>query len=386
MEADIIPLIVGLLVFISSLISLKAGLSVAIIEIISGVVAGAFGLTAEEWMMYLAGFGGIVLTFLAGAEVDTGLMKAKFKESFLIGLFSFLTPFAGGFLCAYYIAGWTLYASLITGIALSETSLAVVYSVLVETNLSNSDIGRMLMASTFITNTWTAVALSILFAKPTLYAAVFVLVSIAVIFIATKFSHHVFDNPRLKNKVIEPEIKYIFLLLLVFMYFARLGAGHAILPAFVLGLFMSKHFIETSETRAVKNRLRTVAFAVITPIFFIVAGLKVSLPVVISSLGLFILLFAVKQFTKFAGVYFLAKRFIPGGSMYTTLLMSTGLTFGLIAIVFGLSSGFINQVQYSVLAGVLTISAVIPTLVAQRWFMPVHSEDIMDMDRGNEKK
>jgi len=386
MEADIIPLIVGLLVFISSLISLKAGLSVAIIEIISGVIAGAFGLTAEEWMMYLAGFGGIVLTFLAGAEVDTALMKAKFKESFLIGLFSFSIPFAGGFLCAYYIAGWTLYASLITGIALSETSLAVVYSVLVETNLSNSDIGRMLMASTFITNTWTAVALSILFAKPTLYAAVFVLVSIAVIFIATKFSHHVFDNPRLKNKVIEPEIKYIFLLLLVFMYFARLGAGHAILPAFVLGLFMSKHFIETSETRAVKNRLRTVTFAVITPIFFIVAGLKVSLPVVISSLGLFILLFAVKQLTKFAGVYFLAKRFIPGGSMYTTLLMSTGLTFGLIAIVFGLSSGFINQVQYSVLAGVLTISAVIPTLVAQRWFMPVHSEDIMDMGRGNGKK
>lgn len=386
MEADIIPLIVGLLVFISSLISLKAGLSVAIIEIISGVVAGAFGLTAEEWMMYLAGFGGIVLTFLAGAEVDTGLMKAKFKESFLIGLFSFLTPFAGGFLCAYYIAGWTLYASLITGIALSETSLAIVYSVLVETNLSNSDIGRMLMASTFITNTWTAVALSILFAKPTLYTVIFVLVSIAVIFIATKFSHHVFDNPRVKNKVIEPEIKYIFLLLLVFMYFAGLGAGHAILPAFVLGLFMSKHFIETSETRAVKNRLRTVAFAVITPIFFIVAGLKVSLPVVISSLGLFILLFTVKQFTKFAGVYFLAKRFIPGGSMYTTLLMSTGLTFGLIAIVFGLSSGFINQVQYSVLAGVLTISAVIPTLVAQRWFMPIHSEDIMDMDRGNGKK
>jgi len=133
MEADIIPLIVGLLVFISSLISLKAGLSVAIIEIISGVIAGAFGLTAEEWMMYLAGFGGIVLTFLAGAEVDTALMKAKFKESFLIGLFSFSIPFAGGFLCAYYIAGWTLYASLITGIALSETSLAVVYSVLVET-------------------------------------------------------------------------------------------------------------------------------------------------------------------------------------------------------------------------------------------------------------
>src|SRR4030066_703607 len=147
MKADIIPLIVGLLIFLSCIISLKVGISVAVIEIVLGLIAGNIGLQTEEWMLYFAGFGGIVLTFLAGAEVDTALMKAKFKESFLIGLFSFSIPFAGGFLCAYYIAGWTLYASLITGIALSETSLAVVYSVLVETNLSNSDIGRMLMAS-----------------------------------------------------------------------------------------------------------------------------------------------------------------------------------------------------------------------------------------------
>lgn len=373
---DNIPLIVGLIVFASSLISLRVGLSVTIIEIILGTLAGALGLKTEEWMMYLAGFGGIVLTFLAGAEIDTRLMRERLKESLLIGSFSFLTPFIGGFLFTYYLAGWDLPASLITGVALSETSLAVVYSVLVETKLPNPAIGKMIMAATFITNTGTALALSILFIKPTLYTLAFIIVSIIVIFLAVRFSHKVFDNPNLKNKVIEPEIKYIFFLLLVFMYFANLGQGHAVLPAFILGLLMSGHFAETSETKAVKSRLRTVAFAIITPSFFIVAGLKVSFPVIISSFGLFISLFAVKQVTKFAGVYFLAKKHIPGGGIYSTLLMSTGLTFGLIALVFGLNSGFIDQEKYSVLTGVLIASAVIPTFIAQKWFIPVHSEDI----------
>lgn len=374
---DNVPLIVGLIVFASSLISLRVGLSVTIIEIILGTVAGALGLKTEEWMMYLAGFGGIVLTFLAGAEIDTKLMRERLKESLLIGSFSFLTPFVGGFLFAYYLAGWDLPASLITGIALSETSLAVVYSVLVETKMPNPAIGKMIMAATFITNTGTALALSILFVKPTLYTLAFILISIVVIFLAVRFSHKVFDNPKLKNKVIEPEIKYIFFLLLAFIYFADLGQGHAVLPAFILGLLMSGHFAETSETKAVKSRLRTVAFAIITPCFFIVAGLKVSFPVIISSFGLFISLFAVKQLTKFAGVYFFAKRYIPdGGGIYSTLLMSTGLTFGLIALVFGLNSGFIDQEKYSVLTGVLIASAVIPTFIAQKWFLPVHSEDI----------
>ena len=106
--------------------------------------------------------------------------------------------------------------------------------------------------------------------------------------------------------------------------------------------------------------------------------MKVSLPFILSAFGLFAALFVVKQLSKFTGVYFLAKRYIPNGGMYTTLLMSTGLTFGLIAIVFGLHSGFIDQAQYSVLTGVLIASAVIPTFIATKWFMPVHTEDLVD--------
>jgi Kef-type K+ transport system membrane component KefB len=379
MMPELSALIVGVVVFVSSFLSLELGLSVAIIEILLGAGLGALGIKAEGWMSYLAGFGGILLTYLAGTEIDLRLLKRKFKPSFLIGFFSFLAPFAAALAFAFFVGRWTLQASLIAGIALSTTSLAVVYSVLVETGLAGSALGKLLMAATFITDMGTALALSVLFVKPTWYTAAFYAVSIAVIWLATRFSHLVFDHSKLRNKVIEPELKYVFVLLLVFMYFARLGEGHAVLPAFVLGLMMSRHFEEGSQTRIVRNRLRTVAYAIITPMFFIVGGLRISLPLILTGFGLFAAFFAVKIAAKFLGVYFLARHYLPRGSMYTTLLMSTGLTFGTIASVFGLNAGLIDQVQYSLLVGVVIASAVIPTFIAQKWFMPRHSEDLVEI-------
>ena len=372
---------VGVIVFLASLISLKLGLSVAIIEIVLGTLAGGtLNIEPAEWMVYLGNFGGIVLTFLAGTEIDTHLMREKFKESVLIGIFSFLVPFVGIAAYAYLMGGWSGRASLIAGVALSTTSLAVVYSVLVEMGLSKTQLGKLLMAATFVTDMGTAIALSILFIQPTLYTWLFIIVSLVVLVFASRFSHVIFDNPRLKNKVIEPEIKYIFLLLLALMSFAKLGEGHAVLPAFVLGLLMSRHFSETSVTRLVRDRLRTVAYALITPIFFIVGGLRISIPMIVSAFSLFAVFFVLKMVTKFLGVYFLAKRYAPQGHIYTTLLMSTGLTFGTISSVFGLNAGIIDRVQYSVLVGVVVASAVLPTFVAQRWFSPVHSEDIVELE------
>jgi Kef-type K+ transport system membrane component KefB len=385
MSTDITPLVVGCLILISSLFSLRLGLSVAILEIIAGAVAGNWGMVPQDWMLYLANFGGVLLTFLAGTEIDTRLFKEKFAASFGIGTLSFIIPFIGVFLFALFFIGWNYNAALIAGVALSTTSLAVVYSVLVETGLSKTNVGKILMAATFVTDMGTALALSILFVKPTFYTMVFIVASLVIIFVADRFSSRFFENPKYRNRVIEPEIKYIFILLLAFMYFAKLGEGHAVLPAFVLGLLMSRHFSDTSKTKEVRNRLRTVAYAVITPLFFIVGGLRVSFPMIASLFGIFLALFALKISTKFLGVYFLAKRYIPGGSMYTTLLMSTGLTFGTISALYGLNAGLIDKAQYSILVGVVVASAVIPTFVAQKWFLPVHSEDIVDIKNGDDK-
>jgi Kef-type K+ transport system membrane component KefB len=291
MHADAIPLFTGLIIFISSIISLRLGISVAIVEILLGSVAGNFGLHTEEWMQYLAGFGGIVLTFLAGTEIDVKMMKENLKSSLLIGGFSFLLPFVLVAFVAFYFLHWGVQAALIAGIALSTTSLAVVYSVLIESGLSDTRIGKLLMSSTFITDMGTALALSVIFVKPTLFTLLFYVVSIAIIVFASRFSHILFNHSRFKNKVVESEIKYVFLLLLTLIFFAHLGQGHAVLPAFVLGLFMSKYFGKQSEHHLVIQRLRTVAYAIITPVFFIVGGLRISFPLIGASLGLFLLLF-----------------------------------------------------------------------------------------------
>jgi len=377
-NSEYIPLIVGSLILISSLISFRIGISVAIIEILLGAIAGNSGLGTEGWMIYLANFGGIILTYLAGTEIDTKMMRDNFKESFLIGFFSFLMPFLGTIIYTYFISDWTLQASLIAGVALSTTSLAVVYSVLVETGLSKTVIGKKIMSATFITDMGTALALSIMFIKPTFYTLLFVLVSAGLIFLVYKYALMILRNPRWANKIIEPEIKFIFFVLLAFIYFAKLGEGHAVLPAFVLGLIMSKHFKEHRKTVIVRDKFRTVAYAFVTPVFFIVGGMKISLPLILSAIGIFIILFAVKMITKFFGVYFFAKKYMPDGKIYTTLLMSTGLTFGTISSLYGLQAGLIDQVQYSVLVGVVVASAVIPTFIAQKWFMPHHTEDLTE--------
>jgi Kef-type K+ transport system membrane component KefB len=378
MHADWAPLVVGALVFLASLISLRLALSVAIIELLLGAVAGNCGLHTTEWMQYLATFGGIILTFLAGTEVDARVMKESFKECFLIGGLSFFAPFALVTLVSHFFLHWEIRPALIAGIALSTTSLAVVYSVLVESGLSETKIGKLLMSSTFITDMGTVVALSAIFIKPTWFTLLFYGVSIAVIVVATLFSHHLFNHSAFKNKVVESEIKYLFLLLLTLVFFANLGQGHAVLPAFVLGLCMSRYFSKQSDHHVVIKRLRTVAYALVTPLFFIVGGMRISLPMIAAGFGLFSLLFALKIAAKFAGVYFLAKKFIPHGSMYTTLLMSTGLTFGTISSLFGLQAGIINHAQYSLLVGVVVASAVVPTFIAQKWFMPKEDEDLLE--------
>jgi Kef-type K+ transport system membrane component KefB len=234
------------------------------------------------------------------------------------------------------------------------------------------------MSATFVTDMGTALALSVLFIKPTLYTLLFVAVSTGLIILLYRYALTVLRNPRWADKVIEPEIKFIFLVLLAFIYFAKLGDGHAVLPAFILGLLMSKHFKEQRKTVAVRNKMRTVAYAIVTPLFFIVGGMNISFPLILSAFGLFVILFAVKIIMKFAGVWFFAKKYIPKGTMYTTLLMSTGLTFGTISSMYGYQAGLINQVQYSILIGVVVASAVIPTFIAQKWFMPHHTEDITE--------
>lgn len=356
----------GLLIFLATIISVEVGISVALIEILLGVFAGnALGITTTPWIDYLAGFGSIVLTFLAGAEVDTDVLRDQVRASLLIGGLSFLLPFLGAWGFALWVLRWAPDAAKIAGVALSTTSLAVVYAVLVETGLTDTPLGKLIMASTFITDFGTAAALSILFVKPTPWIVVFLAVSAAIVLLMPRLQPWFFR--RYGSRVIEPEIKGAFAALLVLMYVGRLSGSHAVLPAFVLGLAVSRIF---AAHRAEQRRFRIVAFAMLTPFFFIKAGMNVGLAAVYSNLGVLGLLFGVKMAAKFVGVLPVARRYVPADAMYTTLLMSTGLTFGTIASLYGLQAGILSETQFSLLVTTVIMTAVIPTIIAQRWFGP----------------
>lgn len=368
LDDQYIALVIGLLIFVGSLISVETGISVALIEITLGVIGGNFlKLSSTPWLTFIAGFGGILLTFLAGAEVDVVILREKGKESLLIGGFSFFGPFLGAFAYCYWISHWSLNASLIAGIALSTTSLAVVYAVLVETGLTNYEIGKIIMASCFITDLGTALALSLIFAEFNVFTLVFAGASIFVIFFMPKISPPIFK--RYGERVIEPEIKFLFFILFLFIYVSKIGSSHAILPAFVGGLVLSNHF---SKNRLLQRKLRIVAFAMITPFFFINGGINISLEMLYHNFTLFVILFGVKQVTKIVGIYPFARRYLKKEAMFTTLLMSTGLTMGTISSMYGYTSGIINRAQFSILVAVVVASAVIPTFIAQKWFYPSH--------------
>jgi Kef-type K+ transport system membrane component KefB len=358
--------ILAAVVFLASMLSVELGITVALLELTLGVVVGnLFHLSGAEWLDFVAKFASIVLTFLAGMEVDPVYMRNRAKATAAIGVASFAGPFVVASLVSYVLLGWTLKASLISGTALSTTSLAVVYAVLVERGLTATNVGKLLMSATFVTDLCTALALSAIFIKPNVWFPVFLVVSVLLIVALPRIAPPFFR--RYGDRVIEPEIKLVFAVLFLLMVLADASHGHAVLPAFVLGLVMSRHYRLHREEQ---QRLRVVAFAFLTPFFFIKGGLNVSLGAVFRNLGVLCALLLAKMAPKIAFVYPLARRAIPRHATFTTLLMSTGLTFGTIASTYGLTAGIIDTTQFSLLITVVVLSAVVPTVIAERLFLP----------------
>jgi Kef-type K+ transport system membrane component KefB len=333
------------------------------------VVGNAFSIDIPAWLSFIGSFAGIVLTFLAGAEVDVPQFKREWRASLSIGLVSFAGPFAVVGLLCYYGLDWTRRQSEIGGLALSTTSLAVVYAVLVETGLSRELVGKRLMSATFVTDIATVAGLTILFIKPTIWIVPFVAASAALIIGLPRMAPWFFG--RYGDRVIEPEIKLVFACLFGLMWLGSRANSQAALPAFILGLVMSGHYV---QHRREQERMRVVAFAFLTPFFFLKGGMNVSASALWANLGILALLFAGKMVPKLLAVYPLARRYTAPHAVFTTLLMSTGLTFGTITSLYGLNAGIIDRTQFSLLISVVVLSAIVPTVIAQRFYSPSSAE------------
>ena len=356
------------LALISSLISIRLALSVALVEIMVGALGGnLIGLPLTPWVNYLGGFGAILLTFLAGAEVDMGVVRRNVGVSVGVGVVSFLLPYLGCLLAARYLLGWPWPQAQIAGISLSTTSVAVVYAVMVETGLNKTELGKIILAACFITDLGTVLALGIVFASFTAWLLAFAAVTIVVAWLLPRFAPWFFA--KVGRRVSEPEIKLLLLALFALGGFATAVGSEAVLPAYIIGMVLAPAFQHDPE---LPHRMRVIAFTVLTPFYFLKAGSLVEAKVLVSGAALILLFLGLKMATKFIGILPLMQyyRFGSREGMYTTLLMSTGLTFGSISALFGLTHNIIDQQQYTSLLTAVIASAVVPTVIAQKWFLP----------------
>ncbi|HKC30613.1 MAG TPA: cation:proton antiporter [Burkholderiales bacterium] len=374
------------LALIATLVSIWLRVATALSEIVVGTIAqlliGALVGTAvlggdQGWIKFLSGTGAIVLTFLAGAELDPEVFRRKWKEATAVGLISFFAPFFGCAAAARWLLGWGVEASWLAGIAMSTTSVAVVYAVMLEFGFNVTDYGKTVLAACFITDLGTVVALGLIFAPFTLKTMLFVAVLAALAFIMPWFTPRFFR--RYGGRPSEVEAKYLLLCLFGLGALAAWADSEPVLPAYLIGMVLAG---TVGKDHALVRRLRTLTFGLLTPFYFIRAGSFVSVPALIAAPAAFLLLLVVKILTKIAGVYPVTQGFRSPRKegIYTTLLMSTGLTFGTISALFGLSHQIVDQAQYSALVAAVIASAVVPTLIANAWFMPRHLLKVEELD------
>jgi Kef-type K+ transport system membrane component KefB len=371
----------------SAILAYHLKISTALVEILAGVAAGYIAETVwgtkfpgsnENWLIFLASSGAILLTFLAGSELEPQVIRAKWKEVLVVGTIGFLAPFLGCSAIARYLLGWDPHASLLAGVALSTTSMAVVYAVMLETGFNRTEFGKGILGACFINDLGTVVALGLIFAPFTYKTVVFLAVGTLVLITLPYLTRHLTRQYGYRTSAIRA--KWIILVLFGLGALAIWSGSEAVLPAYLIGMVLAG---SEALDHAWIRRIRTLTIGFLTPFYFIRAGSIVSLPAIYTAPLVFLLLFGAKVGAKIFGLYPAVRMFRrhPGESWYYTLLMSTGLTFGTISALYGFTHDIINRSQYSFLVGVVIASAVLPTLLANFAFLPVHL-----LPRGVEKE
>jgi glutathione-regulated potassium-efflux system ancillary protein KefC len=366
------------LALVATLVSIWLRIATAMSEIIVGTVAqlligaviGASALgTDQTWIKFLASTGAVILTFLAGAELDPEVMRREWKQATIVGLVAFAAPFLGCAAVARYLIGWSPDASWLTGIALSTTSVAVVYAVMLEFGLNRTDYGKVVLAACFVNDLATVLMLGFKFSPFGQKTFIFAGVSAVAFFILPWLVPRFFA--RYGGRPSELEAKLLLLAMFGLGALALWAGSEPVLPAYLLGMILAG---TVGKDHSLVRRLRTLTFGLLTPFYFIRAGSFVSVSALASGFGVLCLLLGAKMITKFVGVYPVTRVFKAPKkeAMYTTLLMSTGLTFGSISALFGLTHGIIDQRQYSYVIAAVIGSAIVPTLIANAFFLPRH--------------
>lgn len=363
----------------SGFLAIRLKMPAALVEIVVGMLAGnLIALRTNAWIDFVAGFGSILLTFLAGAEIDPAVLRRQLLPSSVLGAASFGTPFLAAMAYAYFVGHWAPDAAKIAGIAMSTTSVAVVYAVMIESGLAGRDFGQLILAACFFTDLGTVAALGLLFADYNVWlAGLTAAIAVCVVLVPKILPGAI---ARTGRYVSEPALRVLFAVIFLLAALATYARSEGVLPAYFLGLACAGMMTAMPD---VKRRLQTMTMALLAPFYFLKAGTYVEFGAAISNIVLIATLFFVKVGAKFLGVLPAARilfRFSASNASYLTLMMATGLTFGTISSLYGLTHHYINQSQYTALVTVVILTAIVPTTIAQALFKPVEEPEEMEAE------
>jgi len=359
-------IVIPLLIVISGFVCLEFFIPIAIGEFIAGIVGELiFGVSRTPWLEFLSELGLISLMFLAGFEIDLPTLRRNKYRSVVVGGISFFTPFALIYLLCTFL-GISFVSSVLMGIALSTTSLAIVFPILREKGLLEEESGQLFLASAMVVDVISMLMISLVFYHFSIMSILILVLVILALFFIKKMVFPIFE--RYKGNRSEFELKFLLLIILAFAFLSQ-GAGmHEAVISFILGILFSDI---DPEHEVIIDKLNSVVFSLLAPVFFFQAGTMIQIGKInFYVAGLFIIFLSLSVIGKFAGTYLPLRLFSSKIPEYAGIIFNYRLSFGLITAIYGFKKGRINSEMLNVILLCILCSSLLATYFEKRRFNP----------------
>jgi glutathione-regulated potassium-efflux system ancillary protein KefC len=321
------------------------------------------------WIVFLAGSGSLLLTFLAGTELDPTVLRATWREAVLVGFVGCAVPLVGVAAVAHFLLGWRMESSWVAAVALSTGSVSVVYTIMTEMGLSHTGLGQGLLATSYVNNLFSAIALAAILTPFTVRTAILLAACVVAGLLAPSVSSRVLG--RLRSRAAQPDVRYLLFLLFGLGGLSVWAGSELVLPAYVMGMALSGL---VGRNSTLIRHLRVMTFSILTPFYFLRAGTQVHIPALAAVPWLFVALLGAKLLSKLVGVLPALRVFDYSRreGTYCGLMLSTGLMLGTVIATSGLNRGLVDATQYSHIVAAVIASAVVPVTIANTFFAPRH--------------
>lgn len=374
-------LLILFVAWVGGLVANRIGYPSILGELLAGMVFGpaVFGLIeATEGILILAEVGVILMMFYIGMEIDYQELKKASWGGLLAAIGGFITPFALGYYTIIYFTGDTK-AALFVAIAMGVTSLATKSRILVDLKILDTKIAHVLMAGALISDTLALIIfagiISMADAEQIAGSAIIeVTIRVLIFFLVTGLIG-IYLMPALGEKLKKSttfhkrSFNFTLLLFIIFIFaaLAELAGLHAILGAFLAGLFVKDYFFTPKDFKALHQIFYDMSIGFLAPIFFVTAGFQVDFGVFQTDLLLLTIIIVLATVGKIVGTMLF---YLPSGSWREGITIGTGMNGrGAVEIIIAsiaLEKGIIEENIFSILVFMaIFTTATVPVLLTK---------------------